>query len=207
MGLKDSKVIKKSILGHYFLGGFFILLSVINKDIRGFIWLIGALISTMVSMFLMKVLKGNDIDNDKFQDKYIKCREQGFFLTNKDPSSAVSGNIITYTLSYLLIPMIKYNTLNLMVIIGLVVLFMLSGYAKIVAAADERCNADTLDIFLVGVVGLICGYFWYKLMVETNNDNMLYYSEFMSNNVVCNKPSKSQYKCRVYKNGELLTSF
>ena len=207
MGLKDSKVIKKSILGHYFLGGFFILLSVINKDIRGFIWLIGALISTMVSMFLMKVLKGvnNDKDN-KDNDKYNKCREQGFFLTNKDPSSAVSGNIITYTLSYLLIPMIKYNTLNLMVIIGLVVLFMLSGYAKIVTSA-EGCNADTLDIFLVGVVGLLCGYFWYKLMVETNNDNMLYYSEFMSNNVVCNKPSKSQYKCRVYKNGELLTSF
>jgi hypothetical protein len=202
MGLKDSKVLKKALLGHYFLGGFFIILSVINKDIRGFIWLIGALITTMTSMFIMKVLKSKE-EKDK---DYKNCRKEGFFLTNNDPNSAVSGGIISYTLSYLLIPMIKYNTLNLVVVIGLVVLFMLSGYAKIVTTEPD-CNADSIDIFLVGVVGLLCGYLWYKLMVETNNDNMLYYSEFMSDNVVCNKPSKSQYKCRVYKNGELLTSF
>ena len=30
------------------------------------------------------------------------------------------------------------------------------------------------------------------------------YNELVSNNVVCNKPSKQTFKCHVYKNGELI---
>ena len=36
--------------------------------------------------------------------------------------------------------------------------------------------------------------------------SLLYFDEFISNNVVCSRPTEQTFRCSVYKNGELISN-
>lgn len=179
---------------HIFLGLFFMSISVINQDIKGIIWATGALFSTIITqMFLKFIVKTKEGDMKE-------CK--GILPIDKNP--ALASNIITYTLSYLLFPMMKIDKLNMQIVLGLLLLFSLNGYKKL-TAPKEHCRSGAMGIIFVGISGFIMGYLWYKLLISNNLDRLLYFSEFVSDNSVCSKPRKTQFKCSVYKNGELIT--
>ena len=179
---------------HVFLGIFFMSISIINKDFRGLIWITGALFSTIITQFFLKIIRKTKEGDMK------ECK--GVLPIDKNP--ALSSNIITYTLSYLLFPMMKIEKLNMQIIVGLLLLFSLNGYKKL-TAKEEHCKSGAIELIFVGISGFIMGYLWYKLLLSNNLDRLLYFSEFVSDNSVCSKPRKTQFKCNVYKNGELLT--
>lgn len=191
---------KKSFLdsfqfSHIFLGLFFMSISIINKDLRGLIWITGALFSTIITQIFLKII-GKTKEGDMKECK-------GVLPIDKNP--ALSSNIITYTLSYLLFPMLKIDKLNMQIVIGLLLLFSLNGYKKL-TAPQPHCRSGAMELIFVGISGFIIGYLWYKLLLNNNLDRLLYFSEFISDNSVCTKPRKTQFKCNVYKNGELITN-
>jgi len=178
---------------HIFLALFFMAISIINKDLRGVIWVTGALFSTIITQTILKI-------NPK---KKITTQCKGMLYGDNNP--ALASNIITYTLSYLLFPMMKIDKLNMQIIIGLLLLFLLNGYKKITIQKNNECYAGAMEIIFVGISGFIMGYLWYKLLINNKLDKLLYFSEFISDNSVCTKPRETQFKCRVYKHGELIT--
>ena len=169
-------------------------ISIINKDFRGLIWITGALFSTIITQIFLKII-GKTKEGDMKECK-------GVLPIDKNP--ALSSNIITYTLSYLLFPMMKIDKLNMQIVVGLLLLFSLNGYKKL-TAKEEHCKSGAMELIFVGIFGFIMGYLWYKLLLSNNLDRLLYFSEFVSDNSVCSKPRKTQFKCSVYKNGELIT--
>lgn len=180
---------------HIFLGIFFMSISIINKDLRGLIWITGALFSTIITQIILKFIgKPN-------KGEMKQCK--GLLPIDKNP--ALSSNIITYTLSYLLFPMLKINKLNMQIVVGLLLLFALNGYKKL-TVSEENCRSGAMELIFVGISGFIIGYLWYKLLLNNNLDRLLYFSEFISDNSVCSKPRKTQFKCSVYQNGELITN-
>ena len=190
-----------STFTHIFLGVFFISLSVINKDIRGIIWLSGALISTTISHFASKILIPTE--EQICWDGDVRPE----YSMREKTSPALSSNIISYTISYLLFPMLSVKKINTVVIVALVLFFVLDGYTKVRGPSKlEQCATKAMDVIIIGLIGLLFGYLWYKFLEQTGNERMFYFNEFLGNNAVCKKPSKSQYKCRVYKNGELITN-
>jgi hypothetical protein len=50
---------------------------------------------------------------------------------------------------------------------------------------------------------LVWALMWYYL-IQTQNPELLYYDDLISNKIACSKPSQQKFKCSVYKNGELL---
>ena len=54
------------------------------------------------------------------------------------------------------------------------------------------------------ILGLVIGTIYYVIIKGSGNELLLYNTDFISNKVACSRPSKQQFKCAVYKNGELL---
>lgn len=195
-----SNITKKFVFVHYFLVAFFLTISFINRDIRGVIWLTGALISTLISAIFVSILgKESECDNSGPSSGFALSKDGTF------SNVALPGNIITYTLSYLLFPMSDSKKINPIILSLLVACYLVSSYHKI-TADNPQCKTNAKDVILVGLIGLAVGYFWYKILKKSGNNRLYYYSEFLSNNVVCSKPEKTQFKCRVYKNGELIAN-
>ena len=78
----------------------------------------------------------------------------------------------------------------------------------VIDAVTKLTNNCTPPLGVVsgGLIGYVLGVIYYTLLKGTGNQKLLYLNELQSNNVVCSKPSEQQFKCAVYKNGELIST-
>ena len=175
------------------IGIFLIVASFINKDLKGVIWLTGAFISTVFSQILLKLF-----GRRRRKEEVKNC--VGIFPGDTNP--ALSGNIITYTLSYMLFPMIRLGVINYQIASSLIVLYGLSSYYRL--SGEGACRALAHEVILVGISGFLVGYIWYKTLRDRGHESLLYYTEPLSNSDVCTRPKKTQFKCKTYRNGEIV---
>jgi hypothetical protein len=118
---------------------------------------------------------------------------------------------LSFILMYFLMPMIlisKQNNINVINygVLGFFItyicldIFIKSSLKCIPSFFSKLVLGDiTFGLFLGGVIsGLI--------MYGTNLKSYLYINELNKNQEVCSMPSKQQFKCSVYKNGELVGS-
>ena len=175
------------------IGIFLIVASFINKDLKGIMWLTGAFISTVFTQILLKLF-GRRRKKEEVKD----C--VGIFPGDTNP--ALSGNIIAYTLSYMLFPMLRLGVMNYQIVSTLVTLYGLSSYYRL--SSEGACRALAHEVILIGISGFLVGYMWYKTLRDNGQEKLLYYTEPLSNSDVCTLPKKTQFKCKMYKDGEIV---
>ena len=107
--------------------------------------------------------------------------------------------IIAYTIAYLIGPMIINNAVNYLLIIFLFVLLLIDSFSRV----THNCTTPMGVLFGV-ILGLFIGGIYILMLKSSGYDYLLYNDDFVSNKVACSKPNKQQFKCAVYKNGELL---
>ena len=56
------------------------------------------------------------------------------------------------------------------------------------------------------IVGFVFAAGWYAVFEAAGLSSLMYFNEINSNRVLCKKPSKSTFKCAVYKNGQLVST-
>ena len=191
---KINKIAKITSSSHVLIGAFLIVVSFINRDLKGFIWLTGALLSTIFSQLILKIIGKRRVKEDT---KECLGKLPG------DTNPALAGNIITYTLSYMLFPMMSIGKLNIQLVSLLIILYAVNGYNGL--TSEGNCKLYANEVFFVGISGFLAGYLWYKTLRKNDQEKLLYFTEPISNNTICTRPSKSRFKCRVYKNGELIS--
>lgn len=114
-------------------------------------------------------------------------------------SPAFSSVFISFSMIYLILPMIYNNTINYGVLIFFLSIFCIDAYSKIM----KRCTQPSGALFGL-VIGSICGIIWYTLIDAAGFQNLLYFDELKSNKTICSRPSQQNFKCKVYKNGEVI---
>ena len=107
--------------------------------------------------------------------------------------------IIAYTIAYLIGPMIINNAVNYLLVIFLFVLLLIDSFSRV----THNCTSPMGVVFGV-ILGLFIGGIYILMLKSSGYDYLLYNDDFISNKVACSKPNKQQFKCAVYKNGELL---
>jgi len=120
-----------------------------------------------------------------------------------------STYILSFTLMYFLMPMImlstqsKTNAINYGVLAFFIAYIGLDLFIK----KSLSCIPKILSTLVIGDIlsgvflgGIISG----LIMYGTTLKSYLYINEINSNKEVCSMPSKQQFKCRVFKNGELV---
>jgi hypothetical protein len=174
----------------FFLVFFFIMNSIVNSNIQGFIYLTGL----FILFGIVKIFQKTILQNHYSSNKFCTIIQQNF---GTHPSF-ISG-LYGYTILYILLPMIQQKTLNLSLLLILLLLFLIDTLVRFY----NQCT--TMGFWVAGLVlGLVVATVWYTILKASKNDQLLYYNSTLSNKQTCSRPSQEKFKCAVYKNGELL---
>lgn len=121
---------------------------------------------------------------------------------SKYGNSSFSSFVFAFTITYLSVPMFLNGTANLWIFSALLCYMFIDIYIKIY----KKCIIYTSDLFLNICAGLFCGYLIISLMSWGGSSKFLFFNEESSNKEVCTQPSTQTFKCKVYKDGELVGS-
>jgi hypothetical protein len=122
-----------------------------------------------------------------------------------------STYILTFTMMYFFFPMVmvsnqsNINVINYGVLAFFIAYIMLDLFIK----SSLHCIPSFFSKLIIGNIvsglflgGVIAGI----IMYGSNLKGYLFINEVNNNKEVCSMPSKQQFKCSVYKNGELVGS-
>jgi len=170
----------------------FVFISIINSNLKGFIYLLGIFL-----LFFLVLLFQNVLRFKRPEDASPYCQVFQFpFPLHGVPS--FNSAIFMFTIIYLFLPMLMNEIMNLPLLIILLLLYAMDCVIK----SGNKCTTP-IGIVMGSFVGLIWGLMWYFL-IQSQHSELLYYDDLISNKIACSRPSQQQFKCSVYKNGELL---
>lgn len=173
----------------------------INASIKSFIYLAIVLFISLIRWGVM-FNKSDSAIIPTIPATNIECSKM---LIPEDP--LYSSYIISFTLFYLLIPMImlsneaKFGLYNFSVLIFFIVYMVYD----IVIKSSIKCIDVTNIKFVINLLtgaGFGAGF---GMLFYTYAKSFLFINEQQTNDEVCNMPAKQQFKCRLYKNGQLVT--
>lgn len=182
-----------SFIGPYVLIGFFALMSLFNFNFKGVIYIIGVILLLVLASAICGIY-GEGAGETKFVCTIFGI-ENGLF---EDVPFGVL--VYTYTFIYLLLPMIQTSSINYPMLISL----MLIGAVEVVVQSSNGC-VNFLQLVITIICSIIFGFMWSAFILSVEPD-LLYHTDFTSDRAVCSMPSEQKFKCKVYKNGELITT-
>ena len=170
----------------------FVFISIINSNLKGFIYLLGIFFLFFLILLFQKVLR---IEAPSERSPY--CEVFAFPIPLHGVPS-FNSSIFIFTIVYLFIPMINHNIMNFPLLILLFVMFAIDCAIK----TAGKCTSP-VGVILGSFVGMVWGLLWYFL-IQNQNPELLYYDDLISNKIACSRPTQQQFKCSVYQNGQLL---
>jgi hypothetical protein len=182
-----------SIIGPFVLIGFFILTSLFNQNIKGFVYFLGIPILLILSAVFSSYIKLSEKENNPV------CSMFGISFMGRT-SIPFSTLVYAYTLAYMLIPMYMYNVINIPL---LIFICLLCGADSIIVLSN-RCS-NMIAIALAIIIGLLAGMILSSAFTKMNPD-VMFHTDLISDKLACSVPSEQKFKCRVYKNGELIST-
>ena len=172
-----------------------VMISLFNQNVKGLIYLAGILVTSLVNLVV-----GFTLNQRKYSDASVMCDFIGIpYLTNFIVPSS-SAMVHAFTIAYLLFPMYDTKQVNVPLMTVLSLFLVLDGFSKY----KNRCT-NKMGISLGVLLGALMGYSWFAIFKYSGNESLLYYNDLQSNNVQCSRPSKQTFKCKVYKNGEVIS--
>ena len=177
-----------TLLLPYFLVFLFIMISIINSNIKGFIYFLGLIFIYVI----IKLFQGSVPNNQKEHICHI------FDSYHYVHPSFISA-LYAYTNVYMITSMAIYNVFN----IPLIIILLVFSIIDLIVRYKMGC-ADAMTIMLGSVIGGAFAVVWAYILKESGNKSLLYYDDLVSNKQSCSRASNEQFKCAVYKNGEVI---
>ena len=178
-------------LSPVFLGVFMLMSSFFNQDLKGLVWLIGALICCLMIHGIQRM--------QGFETLHTGQCSNPFISNQKFNSPSVSSAFILFTLVYLFVPMHTSGSWNFFVVVLLIWFYIMDAMIKL----QNLCTPMT-GIIVGSLLGSVLGFGYYYL-ISTIQPKLLYYTT-SSNKESCSRPAQQTFKCSVYKNGELIST-
>tara|TARA_Y100000780_G_C13643320_1_gene401489 strand:+ start:211 stop:807 length:597 start_codon:yes stop_codon:yes gene_type:complete len=183
-----------SYISPFLLGFTFIFLGFINSEPLKPLLYLGSLLFTMgIVVFLLKFNTSSTPSLNPLCSVFT-------FMDDEYYRPNISTYFITFTLFYCVMPMILSHETNYYFLS--LILFVLVG--DTVTKLSYGC-VNMMGIVTSIVTGTLIGTLSGLALYYTNNE-LVFFGGKSSNNVSCSKPSKQNFKCVVYKNGQILKS-
>ena len=198
---------------------FMVMISIFDYNIKGFIYIFGLFLAYGITIPLQNTLntklylmpdESENGSNIKTVDHFMTKLQQKInplcYLFNMSSKGlgylavpSYNSVVIAFTIAYLVGPMMMNNSINYLLIIFLFMILVIDSSARI----TNNCT-NGIGVAFGVMLGMILGGFYVMLLDSAGYNNLLYNDDFVSNKVACTKPTKQQFKCAVYRNGELL---
>ena len=176
-----------TLISPFFLVFLLVTISIINSDIKGFVYLGGAIFLFFITWLFQKIVPANKLEGT------CSLWNVGLFQT----PSYISA-LYVYTIVYLLYPMLVNQVYNFPLIILLLVIYVFD----IIIRCFKMACTNLIHITLGSVLGLLFTLFF--IMMLSGNKELLYYNDMISSKLACSVPAKQKFKCSVYNNGQLI---
>ena len=109
----------------------------------------------------------------------------------------LNSTLLAFIFTYLIMPMQTYNSYNVFLLGIIGALFGVNAISKVL----HGCTT-LVGILISSVIGFIIGFAWFSIVL-TSNPKMLFFAAD-GGKPICSRPSKQTFKCKVYKNGEVI---
>lgn len=179
----------------YLAFSFGIVMSVVFQNFSGFIYL-GFLIAVSVLRDFVSSMSGVQADPRNITACSNMERLSGY------GNSSFSVFVFSFTIFYICLPMFLNNNINYFVF-GSLLAYMI---IDIMIRYQKQCLTNVTTVLINILCGSILGITIPALLYAGGSSKYLMFTETTSNKEVCSMPKKQQFKCAVYKNGEIIGS-
>jgi hypothetical protein len=182
-----------TLLSSWFVGALVLFTSLINNDLKWF--------STLTSAMITLLIAARIPNPEEKKPSPPQCH-----LVFSNNNSAFDLNIlfISHVASFMLTPLFSSSGNSKDKGIGLIIFFIITILGTLLTRMSNNCNT-MLSIILGLAFGLASGALWYKLIKDRISSDLVYFQEDDSTSEQCYRSSSGQnFKCSVYKNGELI---
>ena len=168
-----------------------------NNLEKGLIFNMGIVILSTIVYILKNVIKNKQNDEaspfcNVLPGPFTVRRDDGIFN-----APSMSSSILAFSATYLIYPMLINNQLNYSLLIFLIATTCINGVVEFL----QHCS-DIMGLVLGLLIGIIFGIVYYSILYASKKSNLVYFSDTISNNVQCSKPTKQNFKCTFYKDGQ-----
>ena len=179
-----------ALISPFLLAFLMVMISIINSNVKGLIYLLGLIILFIIVFLFQNTLR---IPMDKTNQF---CN---IFSISQFSVPSFNSALYLYTIIYVLFPMINMQMINF----PLIIIFLLLYIMDCIVKYKNKCTSP-VGIVMGSILGLIFGITWFLIIRASGQTGLLYYDDLVSNKIACSRPTKQNFKCQVYKNGELI---
>jgi len=188
-------------LAPFILVCFFTLSSILNSDFRGLVYISGLLFSCFVTIIFGNALSDIIPVVDAI-DRPAICNSISVGQSSDVSKLPLGQSVISFTFGYLLYTIIQNNIIKQN--IATIIFFPILLLFDLVWNAKNGCYS-VFQLIASLIIGGLFGVFWSYIIEKTKNPDLQYFAG-VTNNEVCSAPSKQTFKCRVFKNGKLISN-
>ena len=169
----------------------------VNNFVKGLIFNMGIVIVAVIVCILK-----NTVKNKQSPSASAFCNVIPFPFTVRDgdivyDAPSMSTSILSFSSTYIIYPMMLNRQQNYVLLLFLIVITLIN------VAVEYKQNCSNIMGLVLGlIVGIVCGILYYTMLFAANQHNLVYFSDTISNNLQCSKPTKQNFKCEFYKNGK-----
>jgi hypothetical protein len=168
-------------------------MSFIFQNFKGLIYL-GFLIACCILRNYIYMINGAaPVANDRTICTSVQYSKYG--------NPTFSAFVFAFTIMYLSIPMFSNGAPNFWVFISLIAYFLIDIFIKLY----KKCVVQMGDLFLNILLGLASAALIVTLMYSGGSGKYLFFNEVSSNKEICYQPKEQNFKCSLYRNGELIS--
>jgi len=174
---------------------YFAISSIFNKDLKGIVYMAGLLIAcfityiigTAFSSSIDSIIGSNGLEAERSPTCNILTLKSGGSFSQIPLGIA----ILTYTFFYFLYVILKYE----LIIINIPILVVLPSLivGDYVWNSQNNCYG-WFKILLSIIIGGFIGYLWAYIVDSFGRPNLQFFN-VLSNQVVCERPSRQLFKC------------
>lgn len=177
---------------------FITLYSIMQNNLeRGLIFNMGIVIVSTIVYILKNVLKNKQ---SEFASPFCNILPGPFTVKHESGifnAPSMSSSVLSFASTYLIYPMINNNQTNSALLVFLLAILAINSVVEL----QQNCT-DIMGVVLGILIGIIFGIVYYSLLIINNKKNSVYFTDPVSNNLQCSKPTNQNFKCQVYKDGK-----
>jgi hypothetical protein len=168
-------------------------LSFISQNFKGLIYL-GFLIGCCFARSYIYMMSGaNPIVNDKTICTTVQYSKYG--------NPTFSSFVFSFTMMYLFYPMFANGSVNFWIFTLLIGYFFLDMFIKFY----KKCVIKMGDLFLNILLGAASSALIVTLMYTGGSGKYLFFNETSSDKEVCYQPSTQTFRCKMFRDGQLIS--
>jgi hypothetical protein len=200
-------------LAPFILVCFFSLSSFLNQDFKGLVYLFGLIFSCFVTILIgnsgiinrleqmIHNMSGGEmgiiVENPICNQFTFGGRNQNWSILPM--SQSIFGYTLGYFITVILINKIVYNNIPLLTLLPTIAAF------DIIWNYNNSCYTIT-SLLSSLLIGAFIGWAWARILLRTKMTNLIFLND-IDGKTQCERPTQSTFKCKVYKGGQLVSTF